>query len=45
MFKENADWIKNKITQGYSIIDIGSKNPNQIKSVFYGMEKGFVYPR
>lgn len=43
-FIENQNWIIEKINEGYNIIDIGSANPNQIKSAFYAMEKGFVFP-
>lgn len=45
VFKENVNWIIDKWNAGYNVIDIGPKIPNDIKSVSYGMERSFVYPK
>jgi len=44
IYKENEAWIKNKLAQGYNVIDIGPLVPNRFESMFYGMEHRYVYP-
>ena len=44
LYQENETWIKNKLAQGYNVIDIGPLVPNRFESMFYGMEHRYVYP-
>lgn len=43
MYQQNVDWIQQKISEGYTIIDIGIDQSNPIRSVFYTMERSFIY--
>ncbi len=43
MYKQNQDWIKNKVDEGYNVIDIGDNPDESGSSIFYEMEKETVY--
>ena len=43
MYQENVDWIKKAISEGYTIVDIGIDPSRTTRSVFYTMERGFIY--
>ena len=46
MFKENVNWIKDKKSKGYTILDMGDPLKSDLKegkSVFYEMEKKLLY--
>ncbi len=45
MYQENLNWIKNKLLDGYNIIDIGPKTPSIYKSPFYKMERSLIYSK
>jgi len=45
LYQENEAWIIKKLSEGYNVIDIGPLVPERFKSMFYGMEHRYVYPR
>lgn len=45
MYIENQNWLKDKLAQGYNVIDIGPKIPNTVKSPFYEMERSLIYAK
>ena len=45
MYKENMQWIKKKIEEGYNILDIGTDKRPRSRSTFYKGEKEQVYKK
>lgn len=45
MYQENAQWIQNLISEGYTIIDVGIDKARSTRSPFYQLETNIVYKR
>lgn len=42
MYHENLKWIKDRVAEGYSFVDLGNPNGEKLISVFYEMETGIL---
>ena len=45
VYRENVDWMIEKLNSGYNVIDIGPRVPSIIKSPSYAMERSFIYKK